>query len=50
MRYNNALQQDKDKLSRLVRSQKSRQLAFAAEPGRYTAGNRDCRTREDHKL
>jgi hypothetical protein len=37
---NKALQTDKDKLSRLLHSQKPRQLAFAAELGRYAAWTR----------
>ena len=37
MPSNKALQTDKDKLSRLLHSQESRQPAFAAELGRYAA-------------
>jgi hypothetical protein len=37
MTPNKALQTDKDKLSCLFHSQKPRQLAFAAELGRYAA-------------
>ena len=36
MPSNTALQTDKVRLSCLLHSQKSRQLAFAAELGRYT--------------
>ena len=35
---NNSLQADKDKLSRHLRSHMARQLAFAAELRRWTAG------------
>jgi hypothetical protein len=37
MPSNKALQTDKDKLSRLLHSQEPRQLALAAELGRYAA-------------
>ena len=36
---NKALQTDKDKLTRLLHSQKPRQLSFAAELGRWVSTN-----------